>query len=39
MRDSKLHKCLIEEISKIKFPAPKGGDATVIYPFKFKPTL
>jgi len=39
MRDSKLHKCLMKEISKIKFPAPKGGDATVIYPFKFKPTL
>jgi len=39
MRDKKLHKCLMKEIKKIKFPRPKGGDATVIYPFKFKPTL
>jgi biopolymer transport protein ExbD len=39
MKDSKLHNCLMTEIKKIKFPAPKGGDATVIYPFKFKPTL
>ncbi len=39
MKDSKLHKCLMKEIRKIRFPAPKGGDATVIYPFKFKPTL
>ncbi len=39
MKDNKLHKCLMKEIRKIRFPAPKGGDATVIYPFKFKPTL
>lgn len=38
MKDSKLHRCLMKEIKKIRFPAPKGGAATVEYPFKFSPS-
>jgi hypothetical protein len=31
-----LHKCLIGVLSKINFPAPKGGTVTVKRPFRFK---
>ncbi|MBN2693613.1 AgmX/PglI C-terminal domain-containing protein [bacterium] len=39
IKDSQLHDCLTKEIAKISFPAPKGGDAVVTYPFKFKPDM
>ncbi len=39
LKDPKLHDCLTKEIAKINFPAPKGGDAVVTYPFKFKPDM
>ncbi len=36
LNNSKLHRCLVREIEKTPFPKPKGGTATVQYPFKFK---
>jgi len=38
LNNGKLHRCLIKEIKKIRFPKPKGGNATVQYPFQFNPT-
>jgi hypothetical protein len=36
MNQKDLHKCLIGVLSKINFPAPKGGTVTVKRPFRFK---
>ncbi len=35
LKRESLHQCLSKELGKIKFPAPKGGDVSIKYPFKF----
>ena len=37
LNDGTLHGCVSNVISTIPFPNPKGGPATVAYPFNFTP--
>lgn len=37
LNDSNLHGCISNVIATIPFPNPKGGPATVAYPFNFTP--
>jgi len=32
----RMDRCILQVVRKIRFPAPKGGDVTVSYPFVFK---
>lgn len=38
LNNASVHNCMSAELSKISFPAPKGGSVTIKYPFAFTST-
>ena len=36
LKNAAVHKCLVKNVSRVKFDPPKGGTCTVSWPFNFK---